>query len=59
MVTRVASVLAALLLGYVFFGGLSAPQEAAGAARAIALCVIPYTFVRSIEGMAAALKEDK
>jgi len=29
-----------------------APQQAAGAAMALAICVIPYVFTRCVEGMA-------
>lgn len=29
----------------------SAPQEAAGAAMAVAIVVIPYVFTRAVEGM--------
>lgn len=31
--------------------GVSAPQEGAAAAIACALCVIPYVFTRSMEGL--------
>jgi len=31
--------------------GASAPQEAAGAAIACALCVVPYVFTRAVEGL--------
>lgn len=34
--------------------GISAPQEAAGAAIACAMCVVPYVFTRAIEGMRKA-----
>lgn len=34
-----------------FLGANGAPQEAAGAAIACALCVIPYVLARSLEGM--------
>lgn len=52
IVTLLAACGAAFQLFDVFVrGGLSAPQQAAGAALACALCVIPYVFTRAIEGL--------
>ncbi|MDO9357892.1 MAG: hypothetical protein Q7T70_02725 [Polaromonas sp.] len=47
--TGVSSVAAALLLGFTLFSSQSAPQQAAGAALAIGIAVIPYVFSRCIQ----------
>lgn len=51
----VATLLAAVLAGFLGFvmvrGATGAPQEAAGAAMALAIAVVPYVFTRAIEGL--------
>ena len=44
----IGSSLGALILLLTFFGGESAPQEAAGAGLAIAMAAIPYCFARAL-----------
>lgn len=51
-VTAAAACLAAIELFSVFASAQSAPQQAAGAAIAAAMVVIPYVFTRAIEGLA-------
>jgi hypothetical protein len=51
VITAIATLPAAFYLYLaVMFGG-GAPQQAAGAAIALALVVIPYVFTRAMEGM--------
>jgi hypothetical protein len=40
---------AALVLAFGFLGASSAPQEAAAAALALGLAVIPYVFTRCVQ----------
>lgn len=52
--TLLASVLAGLVLVASVVGAKGAPQEAAGAAIALCVAVIPYVFTRAIEGIGQA-----
>jgi hypothetical protein len=53
LITLLSTCFGFLVLANVFIAkGISAPQEAAGAAMACALCVIPYVFTRAVEGLA-------
>ena len=52
-VTLIAGCIASLVLTVTVFASNGAPQEAAGAALALAICVIPYVFTRMVEGMDA------
>lgn len=45
----IGSILGGLVLLLGFMGAKSAPQEAASAALAIALAVIPYVFFRALQ----------
>ena len=47
-ISIIATGVAALVFLSIMDGALSAPQEAAGAASAIAIAVIPYCFARGI-----------
>ena len=49
IITAISSSMGAIVLLLVFVGAKSAPQEAAGAAAAVALAVIPYIFSRCIQ----------
>lgn len=51
MLTLLAACAAGLQLGFTFVASTSAPQQAAGAAIAIGLAVIPYVFTRCITGL--------
>jgi hypothetical protein len=51
-ITAFATLPAAICLLATFSGSASAPQEAAGAAMACAIVIIPYVFTRAIEGLA-------
>ncbi|WP_049810495.1 hypothetical protein ABL850_14855 [Variovorax paradoxus] len=48
-VTGISSVVGALLLAFTIVGSQSAPQQAAGAAMAIGLAIVPYVFSRCIQ----------
>ena len=48
-ITMLATCLAGALLFFTFVGANGAPQEAAGAAIAVAICVIPYVFTRGCQ----------
>ena len=48
-ITALGSVAGALLLIFTLVGSQSAPQQAAGAALAIGLAVIPYVFSRCVQ----------
>ena len=51
VITLLLASFAALLVINVFMGGANgAPQEAALAAIACALCIVPYVFTRAVEG---------
>ena len=50
IVTLIATLPAAAML-LAAFGATGAPQEAAGAAIACAIVVVPYVFTRAIEGL--------
>jgi len=50
-VTALAAGLAALLFVSMMSEATGAPQEAAGAAMALAIAVIPYVFTRCLEGI--------
>jgi hypothetical protein len=45
----VGSVIGGLLLLFTVLGSGSAPQQAAGAAMAVGMAVIPYVFARSLQ----------
>lgn len=47
------ALLAAFVLVVMVAGANGAPQEAAGAAIAAAIAVIPYVFARAVEALAA------
>jgi hypothetical protein len=49
--TVLASVLAAVILVGALATAKGAPQEAAGAAIALCVAVIPYVFTRAVEGI--------
>jgi hypothetical protein len=49
VITILASCLAAIELAFTIFGSNSAPQQAAGAAIAAAMVIIPYVFTRMCE----------
>jgi hypothetical protein len=50
-VTALATVVSSLLFVSTMGAANGAPQEAAGAAMALAIAVIPYVFTRCFEGM--------
>lgn len=52
-ITALASCLAAVGFVSSNAAATSAPQEAAGAAMALAIAVIPYVFTRCVEGMSS------
>ena len=41
------------LMNTVTSTGISAPQQAAGAAMGLLVCVVPYVFTRALEGIKA------
>lgn len=45
----IGSILGGIVLLFGFMGAKSAPQEAASAALAVALAVIPYVFFRALQ----------
>ncbi|CAA2106093.1 hypothetical protein [Variovorax paradoxus] len=47
--TALGAVAGGALLAFTIFGSQSAPQQAAGAAMALGLAVIPYIFSRCIQ----------
>jgi len=47
--TGIGSVIGAFLLVFTIVGSQSAPQQAAGAAMAIGLAIVPYVFSRCIQ----------
>ena len=49
IITLISTCFASLVLIFGFSGAQSAPQEAAAAALAIALAVIPYVFSRCLQ----------
>jgi hypothetical protein len=49
VVTLIATAIAALMLFGTLIGANGAPQEAAGAAIAIAICIIPYVHTRMVQ----------
>lgn len=49
IITLLSTVVGALVLLFSATGSQSAPQEAAGAAIAIGLAVIPYVFTRCVQ----------
>ena len=49
VITSICAVLAALMLLVAFTGSNGAPQEAAGAAMAVALVVIPYCVLSMLQ----------
>lgn len=56
-ITALAAIFAALELVAVEGSANGAPQEAAGAALACAIVIIPYVFTRCVEGFAAPSKK--
>jgi hypothetical protein len=57
----IITILACIVAGFLFVVTVSqsngAPQEAAGAAMACALAIIPYVFARAIEKLSGTDKE--
>lgn len=51
LVTAIAAVLGLLQLAVTFGASASAPQQAAGAAMACGVVVVPYVFTKAMEGM--------
>ena len=51
LVTAIAAAVALLQLAVTFGSSLSAPQQAAGAAMACGLVVVPYVFTKAMEGL--------
>lgn len=51
VLTLIASVLGGIGLFFIAISPASAPQQAAGAAIAIGVAVIPYVFTRAVEGL--------
>jgi hypothetical protein len=51
VITALASALALLAFAAAVLDANSAPQEAAGAAVAAAIAIIPYVFTRCVEGL--------
>lgn len=49
----IACLIAGLVLFQTLAGASGAPQEAAGAAIACAIAIIPYVFARSVEKLSA------
>jgi hypothetical protein len=54
IVTFFAACAAALIVFDTLVKAQSAPQQAAGAALALAVAVIPYVFTRAVAGISAA-----
>ena len=52
-ITALAACASALIFVSTVGEATSAPQEAAGAAMAVAITVIPYVFTRCLEGLFA------
>lgn len=59
IITIFATVVACLVLFVTFARSTSAPQEAAGAALAVAIVVIPYVFSRACQAMYDADRQAK
>ncbi len=57
-ITALAAAVSTLILIGTFVGTVSAPQEAAGAALAVAIVAIPYIFTRSLQGLEDLSKAD-
>lgn len=51
LVTAIAAAIGLLQLAVAFGSSLSAPQQAAGAAMACGIVVVPYVFTRAMEGL--------
>lgn len=59
-ITILATFAASFQLLFTFTAAQSAPQQAAGAAMAAAMVIVPYVFTRAVEGLgrpAAAASE--
>jgi len=54
VITVLAACVSALVFALSMAGAKGAPQEAAGAAIALCIVVIPYVFTRAIEGIGTA-----
>jgi hypothetical protein len=54
VVTLLAACVSAFVFAAAIVGAKGAPQEAAGAAIALCIVVIPYVFTRAIEGIGTA-----
>jgi hypothetical protein len=52
----ISSIIATFVLLFAIIGANGAPQEAAGAAIAVAIVIIPYVFTRAIEGLTGDAK---
>lgn len=50
-ITALAACIAALVFVSIMGEANGAPQEAAGAAMALAIAIIPYVFTRCLEGL--------
>lgn len=59
VIAALSSVAGGLVLLVTVGGSASAPQQAAGAAIAVSLAVIPYIFARCIDLTFARSREDK
>ena len=51
LVTSIAAILGVLQLVVTFSASASAPQQAAGAAMACAVVIVPYVFSKAMEGL--------
>ena len=58
MVTLLGTVLGSLFLVDTLMGQTSAPQQAAGAAIAVAFAILPYCFSRAVDGLADSGRDD-
>lgn len=57
ILVALASVIAAGILGLTFLGANGAPQQAAGAAVALGVVIIPYCFARALTEIVRSNKE--
>ena len=59
IITLICSALGGILLFDTFLSADSAPQQAAGAAMAVAIVVIPYVFSRAIAELLGSKGEEQ
>jgi hypothetical protein len=59
VITMIGACLGTLVLVLGFASAKGAPQEAASAALAVALAVIPYVFTRAVEGIQRENRESR